>query len=126
MKNIIIRKSKISGKGVFALRDFKKGEVVLKWHPNFIKKKEIEKLSNKKINYLYKIGKRYVIMQSPERYVNHSCEANTKALNNCDIAIRDINKNEEITANYSKDFSSISFKCNCGSKKCKINIQSLQ
>jgi len=31
MQDVIIKKSKIHGKGVFANRDFKKGEVVLEW-----------------------------------------------------------------------------------------------
>ena len=29
--DVIIKKSKIEGKGVFAARDFKKGEIVVKW-----------------------------------------------------------------------------------------------
>ncbi len=40
MKDIVVKKSKIIGKGVFAIRDFKKGEVVLKWNPKPITKFE--------------------------------------------------------------------------------------
>lgn len=29
--DVIVKKSKIDGKGVFAARDFKKGEIVIKW-----------------------------------------------------------------------------------------------
>jgi len=36
MKSVVVKKSKISGKGVFASRDFKKGEIVLRWRPKKI------------------------------------------------------------------------------------------
>lgn len=59
-------------------------------------------------------------MQSPEKYVNHSCNANTYSDNFCDIAKRDIKEGEEITADYSKDMLTNDFmKCNCESKDCK-------
>ena len=31
MVDVAVKKSKIEGLGVFALRDFKKGEIVIKW-----------------------------------------------------------------------------------------------
>jgi len=61
-------------------------------------------------------------MQVPEKYVNHSCNANTRVGNQCDIAIRDIKKGEEITSDYGKEGSFISFKCECGSKNCRGRI----
>jgi SET domain-containing protein len=118
-KYIIIKKSKISGKGVFALRDFKKGEIVLKWNPKPINKLEIESLSARGKTYIVYSGKKYFIMQSPERYVNHSCEANTTVKNNSDVAVRNIRKGEEITSDYIKTQGGSNFKCKCGSKKCR-------
>ncbi len=56
MKDIIIKKSKIEGLGVFANRNFKKGETVLKWHPKKLSKKDIKKLSKKDKNYIAKYG----------------------------------------------------------------------
>jgi len=118
MADIVIKKSKISGKGVFAAKDFKKGEVVLHWHPKVLKKSELEKLSNKEQHYIEYSGKKIFLMQAPERFVNHSCDPNTKPKNNCDLAIRDIKKGEEITSKYSSK-GLLSFRCNCKSKKCK-------
>ncbi len=57
-------------------------------------------------------------MQSPEKFVNHSCQANTKVKNGCDIAIKNIKKGEEITADYGKEIS-VSFICRCGHKNCR-------
>ena len=62
----------------------------------------------------------YFLMQIPERYVNHSCNANTFVKNNSDIAIRDIKKGEEITSNYS-DSEPLDFECKCGSENCVSN-----
>ncbi|PIP76091.1 hypothetical protein CO134_00330 [Candidatus Kuenenbacteria bacterium CG_4_9_14_3_um_filter_39_14] len=62
------------------------------------------------------------IQNPPERYINHSCNPNTEVIDNCDMAIRDIKKGEEITSDYSKDNAVIHFRCNCGSKNCKKSI----
>ena len=112
--DVVIKKSKIKGKGVFAGRDFKKGEVVLKWNPKILTKPEANKLTIKQKHYLYREKNEYFLMQSPEKYINHSCDTNTVAKNKSDIAIRSIRKGEEITSSY----PNISFKCKCGSKKC--------
>lgn len=117
-KDIVIKKSKISGKGVFAQRDFKKGEVVLKWNPKPLTKEEFEKLTSKKLAYVLHIGRKYFLMQTPEKFVNYSCEPNTFTKNLSDIARRNIKKGEEITSNYGKEGLDIS-ECKCGSKKCK-------
>ncbi|MFH0819503.1 MAG: SET domain-containing protein [bacterium] len=114
-----IKKSKINKKGVFAAKDFKKGEIVLKWTPKFLGKAEVEKLRNNQKHYIYKVGKdKYLLMQSPEKLVNHSCEANTQSKNYCDVAARDIKKGEEITSDYKKG-SLVSFECQCSSKNCR-------
>ena len=118
-KNIVIKKSKINKKGVFAARDFKKDEIVLKWNPKILRKSEVEKLRGNQKHYLYKVSKNKIfLMQSPEKFVNHSCEANTRVKNNCDVAVRNIKKGEEITSDYGKG-GSISFECKCGSKNCR-------
>ena len=118
-KDIIVKKSKINEKGVFAARDFRKGEVVLKWDPKILEESEIENLKDSQKHYLYEVGKnKYFLMQPPEKFVNHSCEANTQVKNSCDIAIRDIKKGEEITSDYGKG-GSVSFVCRCGSKNCR-------
>lgn len=112
--DIIVKKSKIQGKGVFANKDFKKGEIVLRWNPKKITKEEAEKLRIKQKHYLYKERSKYFLMQSPEKYVNRSCDSNTAPKNMCDVATKSIKKGEEITSNY----KNINFKCDCGSKDC--------
>ncbi|MEI7620008.1 MAG: SET domain-containing protein-lysine N-methyltransferase [Candidatus Falkowbacteria bacterium] len=118
MDNIFIKKSKINNKGVFASHDFKKGDVVLLWKPKVISKEEFEKLTKKNNNYLVEQDGNYFLMQPPEKFVNHSCDPNTRALNKSDIAIRDIKTGEEVTSSYLSSGSN----CNCGSKNCKGKI----
>ena len=118
MVDIIIKKSKISGKGVFAGRDYEKGEIVIRWNPKIIEKSKIGELPKKLLSYIDKSGDNYYLMQPPEKYVNHSCQPNTMVKNDCDVAIRGIKKGEEITSDYSgQEFES--FECKCGSRKCK-------
>ena len=103
IKQVQIKKSKIHGKGVFALRDFKKGKVVLKWHPKIISKVQVERLTVKQKSYLQKSGRRLYLMQSPEKFVNHSFNPNTYMKNDCDIAKKLIKRGEEITTHYDKE-----------------------
>ena len=124
MKSVTVKKSQIHGEGVFAARKIKKGEIVLRWNNSHkLTKKEVHKLSEKEKRYISFIKGEYILMQPPERYVNHSCDANTYAKNFCDIAKRDIKKGEEITADYSEEGVPVDMKCNCGSKNCKKIIK---
>ncbi len=54
-KDIIIKKSKINGKGVFATKDFKKGEIILKWKPRLLNAEELKLLSKKEKTYTIQI-----------------------------------------------------------------------
>lgn len=125
MENVIIKKSKIHRKGVFAARNLKKGEIVLKWKGNkFFTKSEFNKLPKKKLTHIVCLKRnKYILMRSPEKYVNHSCNANTFPKNRCDIVVKNIKKGEEITSNYLQDSVFINFKCKCGSKNCKKIIK---
>lgn len=105
-----IKKSSMHGKGIFALRDFKRGEVVLEWHPKIINKEQLERLTKKQKTYVQRIGHKYYLMQSPEKFVNHSYHPNTWMRNDCDVAKRAIKRGEEITTRYNKE--DLDFICN--------------
>lgn len=126
MVNIVVKKSFIQNQGVFAARNFKKGEVVLRWDlSHILKKEDILKLPLGEQKYVSFHEGKYILIQAPERYINHSCEANTKAEHFCDIAMRDIKKGEEMTADYTQEGSILgeSTPCLCGSKKCRKELQ---
>lgn len=120
---MIIKKSKISGKGLFAGRDFKKGELILKWNPRILKKSELKTISKDEEKYVWRAAENeYVFMQPPERFVNHSCNSNLTVRKRCEYAKRDIEAGEELTSNYRRtpsDDVGESFVCRCGGKNCK-------
>jgi hypothetical protein len=125
MKNAVVKKSRISGKGVFSNRSFRKGEVILEMDDSHVVPdptrltKEQHELE---LDYLA-YGK-IVIMQAPERYINHSCDPNSyvKTVSGIRkvVAMRDIQKGEEIVGDYSiNGYNEGTFKCRCGSENCR-------
>lgn len=117
---VIIRNSKIQGKGVFAGTDFKKGCIIMRWDASTIlTENKAKKIPERHKKYLVFSKGKYIMAQYPEKYLNHSCNPNTKEGNLCDIAARDIKKGEELTTDYSINAPPhIKMKCACGSKKC--------
>lgn len=123
-KEVIVKKSKIHGKGVFANKNFKKEEIVIKYNLRSLTKKEFDNLPESEKHFTSLKKNKYWLFLPPERYVNHSCEPNTKSKGNCDLAIKKIKKGEEITTDYRKDnILGLNMKCNCKSKNCKIVIK---
>ncbi|MBI2612642.1 SET domain-containing protein-lysine N-methyltransferase [Candidatus Kaiserbacteria bacterium] len=126
--DVLVQDSKIEGKGVFAGRDFLKDETVIRWQTQVrLSREEARDLPGSVQKYLSRIKDNlYALLGSPERYVNHSCDPNTKVTGNADVAIRDIKKGEEITADYREELVPVSFACNCGSANCiKMYAESL-
>lgn len=114
-----VRNSTISGKGLFALKPINKDEVVVVWNPRVLSKQEASKLSeDERSHYTYPDGDKILLMQPPERYMNHSCEPNTHVEGRSDVASRDIACGEEITSDY-LDLETEGFKCTCGNTICR-------
>ena len=118
MLDVVIKKSDIHGNGVFAARDFKKGEIVMRWKPKYLPLSEKDNFSDDEKKYIYILEDKIRVMQEPEKFVNHSCDNNTYVADECDVALRDIKKGEEITANYDNDGLS-EFECQCGTSSCR-------
>lgn len=113
-----VRKSVISGKGLFAKAEIKKDETVLFWHPKELSREKADELPASEKHYLYPDGDAVLHMQPPERYVNHSCEPNTYVVGKSDVASRDIQQGEEITSDY-VELETENFICKCGSVNCR-------
>ena len=121
MQNVTVKNSKIQGRGVFANRNFAKGETVMEWDTTKVLiESDARKIPQKNKKYLVFSNGLYIFSKSPEKYLNHSCSPNTKEKYYCDVAIRDIMKGEELMTDYSKDAPPhIKLKCNCKSKNCR-------
>lgn len=126
---VVVKKSAIQGNGVYAITNTKKSDVVLEIDDSQIVKKGT-KLSKKQLEFDcdYLADGTVVIMQPPEKFINHSCDPNTyvktiKGIRKV-LAMRNINSGEEITYDYSiNSFNEGTFKCNCGSKNCRKRYQ---
>ena len=105
MSDITIGKGNLAGKGVYAARDFKKDEVVIKYNLKPITKQEFENLPQSEKEFVHTHRGVIHLYSEPERYVNHSENPNTyqDLTRKCDMALRDIKKGEAITTNATKD-----------------------
>ena len=119
-EDIEVRKSPISGMGIFAKRIFQVGEVVQRWKTDqLVPKNKLEQVSTEDRHYLLEFdAQNFFIVQTPERYINHSCNPNTRIGDYCDVATRIIEIGEEITSDYI-DSPFMPFQCCCGSANCR-------
>lgn len=110
MKNddVLVKQSNIHGTGVFAKRDFSSGEVVLQWDiSTVLSEAQFNKMTETEKRYVSFLNNTYVLMQEPERFVNHSCKPNTIAKGFSDIAIRDIKKEKKLPEITEKNYLQI-------------------
>ena len=135
-----IKKSKIDNRGLYAAKDIKKDTKIIEYKGKIITVKETEtnpKFDNDKAIYLFNLNKKYDLdgdfKYNTARLINHSCDPNCEVdgvgLKLWIYAIKDIEKNDELTYDYGfsfdKDYKD--FPCRCGAKKCVgfiVNSQS--
>ncbi len=127
--NVVVHKSGIHGKGVFAARDIKRGEFILVIDDSDVVT-DPRSLTENQRRYQcdYLENGKIVILKAPERYTNHSCnpDSYTKTVRRLRrrYAMRNIRKGEEITADYAiNGYGGILRNCNCGSKQCRRRVR---
>jgi hypothetical protein len=120
-RGVEVRRSPIHGVGVYARRAFEAGEVVLRWDTSRrLTAGEAASLPEEERRYTHPFDDgTTLLMQPPERYVNHSCDNNTAVRDFCDVAVRRISEGEEVTSDYSADGSGSRFVCSCGAGNCR-------
>lgn len=99
MSGVIIGKGAMSGKGLYAARDFKKNEVVIRYEPKPITFKELKALSPEDYAATHNVNGQIYMYPEPVRYVSHSENPNVRNDHgqHADIALRDIEKGELIS-----------------------------
>lgn len=121
------------GKGVFAIKPFAKGEVILQAKGPILDYDDFEDGSYEDCHCL-QIGERTYIGSSGDidDFVNHSCDPNAGYRivgERADlIAIRDIQPGEEITFDYSTSMHNDAneMDCACGAPQCRGRIHDWQ
>ncbi|GAF72517.1 unnamed protein product [marine sediment metagenome] len=126
MKKVEIKKTSKKGKGVFALKNIKKGEQIIYISGKVVGVENESKYPEHIREHWHPIdeknGKRiYILPESPWMYINHSCEPNVGVKHDRYlIAIKDIKKGDEINIDYSTLFlEGWTMKCKCESKNCR-------
>lgn len=122
-------KSSINGgRGVFADEDIKKGEILTIYGGYVINLKEFQSLSDELKEFPYHISEKLLFGPTKKKdvgiseYFNHSCQPNAGFRDSITlVAMRDVNKNEEITFDYATCMTSdiLNFKCSCGKNNCR-------
>lgn len=126
--NVYVSHSETQGKGVFASKNFKKGETILTIDDSHVVTDETQLTKEQHAFDLDYLSDKTVLMQEPEKYINHSCDPNTYTRTHNGVqhvlAMKEIKKDEEITYDYSINGDNDgTFVCHCGSKKCRGNYQ---
>lgn len=129
-EGLIIKKSK-NGRGVFAVRNFRKGETVIRFCGERLTREELLSSVEDGDGHYIQIGKDLYLGASGgiDDFFNHSCEPNAgvviekeKALL---VAIKPIPRHAEITFDYSTtmDDDWEEMKCNCKSSRCRKYVR---
>lgn len=98
-KGVTIGKGKLAGKGVYAARDFKKGELVVPYNLKELTQDEFNVLPISEREWTHSFWGKIYFFPKPARYVNHSDNPSTYPdLDKMgDYALRPIKKGEAIT-----------------------------
>jgi uncharacterized protein len=139
-----VRKSVIHGRGVFAIRDIRKGKTLIEYTGERITWEEAERrYPIDPIPYhtfLFEIGDGSECLDganhsTPAKWFNHSCKPNCEAEEDDDERVfvkarRDIKAGEELTYDYNltceekmkKSERQRRYPCWCGVKKCRLTM----
>lgn len=114
------------GKGLFSKKNIKKGENIFKFTGKLITFKQTLEVTDNFGDPL-QIGKNlYINLEEPMRFINHSCNPNAGIINDITlIALRDIQKGEEIYFDYSTSMDEDHWvmQCMCGEANCRKTIK---
>jgi hypothetical protein len=130
MKKIYYDFSKIGGSGIFASQKIHKGQIIFCVRgTEIVHHRYTAKFSPTGPNWLA-IGKEKWLVpfdKNPWPYINHSCKPNSGFRGSLTIiAMKDINKKEEVTIDYSITEGDPYWHmiCHCGAKQCRKFIVS--
>src|SRR3954465_8243596 len=120
--DIAVKPAGTKGKGVFALRDFKKGEFIFRRRHGFtVRNEDIPALSEEDQIHLCELDRNTsAVLLPPGCYLNHSCDPNAMRSGVKVFAWRSIVAGDEITIDYRLNAfdDSDEWRCECGSKSC--------
>ncbi len=123
-----VRESPIHGRGLFAIADIDKGDVVVVKGGHIISRAQLREITPQLGPVEIQIGDDlFIAPVTPEEressmlYSNHSCESNLGLRGEITfIALRDISAGEELTHDWAlTDDDDYSVECHCGTARCR-------
>lgn len=121
-ESVYVKGSHDKGRGVFAARFIRKDEVILQFNGPYVKIESLKGIPREVLDHLFNIGPaEYLIVREPGVYTNHSCDPNAGIMRDVLlVAMRDIEKDEEITFDYSMITNDgWTLECICRSPLCR-------
>lgn len=136
-RRIAVRRSKIHGRGVFALRNIRQGERIIEYAGERITHGEADRRypeDDSPHTMLFTVDKNIVIdathIGNSARWINHSCRPNCESVDDDKRiyieAIREIRSGEELTYDYNlilderhTPAAKRENPCFCGDKRCR-------
>jgi SET domain-containing protein len=119
--DVIAKDTPNKGLGVFALRNFAKGEFIFRRrHGKVVAKRDVARLSEEDQRHLCELDwETSVLLLPPGCYLNHACDPNAMRKGVNVYAWKDIRQGEEITIDYRLNaFDGGRYECFCGSASC--------
>jgi len=113
------------GRGIFATRNFHPGETVLWFTGKLIDLAAVKTRGDKGGNTLQVDWDRYIDVEPPGLFVNHSCDPNAGLRDSHRlVTLRPIAQGEEIRMDYSTEMwrDIWNMECRCGSAHCRSMI----
>ncbi len=131
-KTEVRESNRIKGRGLFAKKAIKKGEIIAIKGGHILNSEEYNELENIPKQYCLQIEDNFFIGPKTEEeikenaiFINHSCEPNVGFDGQVNyITLRDIMQGEELYHDYAMCFTArnYDFKCTCGTKNCRGTI----
>lgn len=124
LKEFMLKSSDIEGLGLFAGQPYEVGDLLISWggFKRITPEQYADMTPGQQDKVCFFKGE-IIVMHAPACYVNHSCDPNTEATSEGDVAIRTIESGEEITTDYSLVLpEGESMKCRCTSSNCRGTI----
>jgi hypothetical protein len=120
--DITVKDAGDKGQGVFALRDFARGEFIFRRrHGQIVRNRDIASLSLEDQQHLCELDwETSAVLLPPGCYLNHSCEPNAMRKGTHVHAWEDIRQGGEITIDYRLNaFTGERCECTCASAACQ-------
>lgn len=129
--NVLVRRSGVHGRGLFARRDIRKGERIIEYVGEHVGKREGQRRTDaqwaKGRIYTFELNARTDIdggvRWNTARLANHSCEPNAESEIERGrvwiVALRRIKAGDEITYDYNFPIEEDMIQCKCGAAKCR-------